>query len=87
VHAGEGVLGLRRAFEIAGAQSVVMTLWPVTDHAAEEWAVRYYEARLTKGLDAASAARDASRSILARQRAAGQPADPFSWGAFMAAGR
>ena len=87
VHAGEGVLGLRRAFEIAGAQSLVLTLWPVTDRAAEEWTVRYYEARLKQGLDSASAARDASRRVLERQRAAGQPADPSSWGAFIAAGR
>ena len=87
VRAGEGVLGLRRAFEIAGAQSLVLTLWPVTDRAAGEWTVRFYEARLTKGLDAASAARDASRRVLAEQRAAGASVDASSWGAFLAAGR
>jgi CHAT domain-containing protein/tetratricopeptide (TPR) repeat protein len=87
VLAGEGVLGLRRAFEIAGVQSLVLTLWPVTDDAARDWAVRFYEARLSKGLDAASAARDASRRMLEERRAAGAPVDPSTWGAFIAAGR
>jgi CHAT domain-containing protein len=87
VLAGEGVFGLRRAFEIAGVQSLVLTLWPVTDDAARYWAVRFYEARLSKGLDAASAARDASRRVLEERRAAGAPVDPSTWGAFIAAGR
>ncbi|HET9253117.1 MAG TPA: CHAT domain-containing tetratricopeptide repeat protein [Candidatus Eisenbacteria bacterium] len=87
VRAGEGVFGLRRAFEIAGAQSLVLTLWPVTDRDAGDWTVRFYEARLVKGLDTASAARDASRRVLEQQRAAGQAIDPFPWGAFIAAGR
>ena len=30
-HAGEGVLGLRRGFVEAGAQNLLMTLWPISD--------------------------------------------------------
>ncbi len=31
VRSGEGVFGLRRAFMVAGAQNLLMTLWPVSD--------------------------------------------------------
>jgi CHAT domain-containing protein/tetratricopeptide (TPR) repeat protein len=86
VRAGEGVLGLRRAFEVAGVRNLVMTLWPVTDRAAREWSVKFYEARLVKGLDASSAAREATRSVLEERRAAGTD-DPFVWAAFLASGR
>jgi CHAT domain-containing protein/tetratricopeptide (TPR) repeat protein len=87
VRAGEGVLGLRRAFEVAGARTLVMSLWPVTDRAAREWTIRFYEGRLEKGLDPASAARHASRVMLEAARAAGEPAHPFAWAAFIVAGR
>jgi hypothetical protein len=33
----EGVLGLRRAFQVAGARTVIMSLWSVEDRAAMEW--------------------------------------------------
>jgi CHAT domain-containing protein len=87
VRAGEGVFGLRRAFEIAGVRTLVLSLWPVTDRAARAWTTRFYQSRLIGGQDAAAAAREASRGVLEARRAAGESTDPIYWAAFIAAGR
>jgi CHAT domain-containing protein/tetratricopeptide (TPR) repeat protein len=39
---GEGLLGLRRGFTLAGAREVVVALWPVSDKAAPEFMERFY---------------------------------------------
>jgi tetratricopeptide (TPR) repeat protein len=87
VRAGEGVFGLRRAFEIAGVRTLVLSLWPVTDRAARAWTTRFYQSRLIGGQDAAAAAHEASRGVLDARKAAGESTDPIYWAAFIAAGR
>ena len=42
VRNGEGVYGLRRAFVLAGTETLVMSLWPVSDSIARETMVAYY---------------------------------------------
>jgi hypothetical protein len=37
IKAGGGVMSLRRAFQIAGARTVIMSLWPVDDQATRSW--------------------------------------------------
>lgn len=41
--AGEGVLGLRRAFAMAGTQNLLLTLWPVDDTFTKDFMVSFYE--------------------------------------------
>ncbi len=85
VRTGEGVFGLRRAFQVAGARTLVMSLWSVGDESTREWMKALYEARLGGGLGTAEAVREASLSMLRKARQRGC-AHPFTWAAFVAAG-
>jgi CHAT domain-containing protein len=81
VRTGEGVFGLRRAFMVAGAETLVMSLWQVDDQATERLMTEFY-GRLTKGEGRAEALRQASLALLrdpARRH-------PFFWASFIAAG-
>jgi CHAT domain-containing protein len=52
VHNGEGVYGLRRAFTLAGAESLVMSLWPISDFTTRTLMTSYYQnlkARMGRG--------------------------------------
>jgi CHAT domain-containing protein/tetratricopeptide (TPR) repeat protein len=86
VRSGEGVLGLRRAFQVAGAHTTIMSLWPVDDASTEAWMKALYEARFARGLDTAEAVRAASLAVLRERRAHHENTHPFYWGAFVAAG-
>ena len=84
--AGEGVFGLRRAFQIAGARTVIMSLWSVDDDATRVWMRALYEGRLKKHLSTADAMQQASLSVLRARRARGESTHPFYWAGFVAAG-
>jgi CHAT domain-containing protein/tetratricopeptide (TPR) repeat protein len=86
IKAGEGVFGLRRAFQVAGARTVIMSLWSVEDHSAMDWMRALYEGRLRGGLDTAEAVREASLTVLRQRRARGQSTHPFFWAGFVASG-
>jgi CHAT domain-containing protein len=82
-----GRLGMRRAFAIAGARSVIASAWALDDDATAEWMKELYAARLTRGEDAAAAIRSASRTILARRRSTHRATHPFYWASFTSSGR
>lgn len=84
--AGEGVLGLRRAFQVAGVQTLIMSLWPVEDEAARQWMAKLYDGRFLKKLDTAKAVHQASLGILSQRRERHQSTHPFYWAGFVAAG-
>ena len=77
---------MRRAFQVAGARTVVMSLWQVEDRSARVWMRALYEGRLVQGLDTADAVREASLSVLRSRRARQQSTHPFYWAGFVAAG-
>jgi CHAT domain-containing protein len=78
---GDGVYGLRRALVIAGAESLVMSLWQVDDVATKELMAGYYK-RLKAGKPRSSALRDIQLEIAGRA----EYAHPFFWAAFLPAG-
>src|SRR5205807_7079008 len=47
--AGEGVLGLRRGFIQAGAQNLLMTLWPISDQITVNIMLDFYVSALKNG--------------------------------------
>lgn len=83
---GEGVVGLRRAFEIAGARTVFMSLWEVQDRTAREWMRNLYEDRYRRHMSTADSARDAALRMLRERRAQSRSTHPYFWAAFVAAG-
>jgi len=85
IEAGEGILGLERAFRIAGARNVVASLWPVEDDATRAWMRELYAARRA-GWSTAESVRYAAVALLARQRRVGGTPHPYAWGGFIAVG-
>jgi CHAT domain-containing protein len=83
---GEGVLGLRRAFQVAGVKTIIMSLWSVEDRATQDWMVALYRARLLDRLDTIQAVRQASLTMLLNRRNRGLSTHPFYWAAFVATG-
>jgi CHAT domain-containing protein/Tfp pilus assembly protein PilF len=85
VRTGEGVFGLRRAFQVAGARTVITSFWSVGDVSTRDWMKALYEARLSRGLGTAEAVREASLAMLAQARRSGS-SHPFTWASFVATG-
>lgn len=78
---GDGVYGLRRALVIAGAESLVMSLWQVDDEATKELMVGYY-GRLGAQKPRSTALRETQLDIASRKGYA----HPFYWASFVPAG-
>ncbi|HSS52826.1 MAG TPA: CHAT domain-containing protein, partial [Thermoanaerobaculia bacterium] len=61
---GEGLIGLTRAFQYAGARSVMASLWSVNDQATAELMIRFYK-HLRAGLPKDQALQAAQRELIA----------------------
>jgi CHAT domain-containing protein/Tfp pilus assembly protein PilF len=64
VAGGEGLLGLQRAFQVAGAHSVVASLWKVGDEPTRALMARFYENLWSQGQPPATALREAQLWML-----------------------
>jgi CHAT domain-containing protein len=80
VAGGEGLLGLQRAFQVAGAQSVVASLWQVDDESTRKLMERFYENLWHNKMSKLEALRQAQLALLREGRTRGpgatQPDDP-----------
>ena len=81
IHEGEGVYGLRRAFQEAGVSEVVNSLWEVSDAGTQALMTIFYQ-RILTGMPARQALRE-SQLELKESPLWGQP---YIWSAFMMVG-
>ncbi len=92
---GDGVYGLRRALTLAGAETQVMSLWPVSDRATRDLMIGYYR-RLQRGEGRTDALREAQLRMLESRASAGSRSrpqrrtrdysHPYYWASFIQSG-
>jgi CHAT domain-containing protein len=78
---GEGVFGLRRALSLAGSETQVMSLWPVSDRGARDLMIEYYKA-LERGEGRGDGLRRVQLEMLKRKGRR----HPFYWASFIQSG-
>jgi CHAT domain-containing protein len=79
LEAGEGVYGLQRAFLVAGAKVLIMSMFKVDDEATQKLMLKFYQ----KWLNSANLRQS---FIEAKKELRVDYADPIYWGAFMMIG-
>ncbi len=83
---GEGLMGLRRALRIAGADTVISSLWSVKDESTAELMQSFYANLFFEGLGRHEALRAAQLEMLRNNRAREGRGLPSTWGAFVLSG-
>lgn len=73
----EGLFGLQRAFKKAGVQTLVMSLWKVSDWITKEFMLQFYKNLAANGWEKRKAFEDAKSSIRKTYE------EPFYWAGFV----
>jgi len=85
---GEGVMGLRRAFALAGARALVLSLWKVPDKETMRLMQGFYtRVGERKAMDKPEAMRQAQIALIAELREERGEAHPLFWAAFFVSGK
>lgn len=74
---GEGVYGLQRAFRMAGAKNILMSLWKVEDNTTQELMTTFFTYWIEKKMSKYDAFRQAQLDMLAKYKT------PLYWGGFI----
>jgi CHAT domain-containing protein len=82
VRSGEGVFGLRRAFSLAGAKNMLLSLWPVSDDITADQMIRFYQA-YKNGTPPLTALREAQLDTIKNLRINRKNAPPALWAPFI----
>ena len=80
----EGVVGIARAFAVAGARSIIASLWNVEDESTRDLMVRFYRHFLPGGEADADAALALQKAIISMLRE--RQYSVLQWGAFVVYG-
>lgn len=84
---GEGVYGLQRAFKVAGAKTIIMSLWKVDDEATQELMVSFYKHWLQLPESSKLSGSSKRQAFLkAQKELKAKYPNPYYWGAFVMVG-